>query len=69
MIRSIAKYSMKNSAECFSDCANDFDRARERESLVKKIAERLPFDVFHHDERLPGRRFAVIVDHRNVWMA
>src|SRR5215213_312499 len=56
-------------AECFSNGRNELNRAVEREPFVKKIAERLPFDVLHHDERLAGRGLAVVVDHRDVYVA
>src|SRR5690349_8336780 len=56
-------------AECFRDRRDDLDRAVEGQSFVKQIAERLAFDILHHDERLPGRGLAVVVDHRDVWMA
>jgi hypothetical protein len=56
-------------AERFSNSRNDFNRAIEREPFVKQVAELLPFDVLHHDERLTGRGLAVIVDHRDVDMA
>ncbi len=55
-------------AQRFGDRRHNLNGTAQRQSLLQQVAQRLTLDVFHHDKRLVLFRFAIVVDHRDVWV-